>query len=236
MKKILTIAVASLAIAAVADSYSPQIGVTTLSLSKKNNIIPVQFTSLASSGDVTADALVCTNNIPQNSYLLAYADDKYSAWVLGDSGWTAADISNVDGVSVTGNAASSELSAGSAIWLSFPNASANRLVSVYGKVAASTNITIAAGKSNLICNPKGAAADLNFSTGFAFTNGDKITIVGTDEFSGYYVYSSTANGWKRVTSDGISADTVSSISIPVNCGCWYVSKATSEGTVGTIQW
>ena len=43
MKKILTIAVASLAIAAVADSYSPQIGVTKLSLSNKNNLLPVQF-------------------------------------------------------------------------------------------------------------------------------------------------------------------------------------------------
>ena len=231
MKKILTIAVASLAIAAVADSYSPQIGVTTLSLNKKNNILPVQFTSLTN-GNVTADALVCTNNIPLNSYLFVY-NDGYSAWQLQETGWVGLGISSdIGGISsATAGAANTELIAGSAIWLSFPDANATRLVSVYGKVAASTNITIVAGKANLICNPKGTDADLTFSSGFDTTKGDKITIVGTETYSGYYVYNGEA--WKKV--EGSEIKDAGKISIPAYCGCWYVSKATGD-TAGTIQW
>ena len=231
MKKILTIAVASLVIAAVADSYSPQIGVTTLSLSLKNNILPVQFTSLTN-GNVTADALVCTNNIPLNSYLFVY-NDGYSAWQLQETGWVGLGISSdIGGISsATAGAANTELIAGSAIWLSFPDAKATRLVSVYGKVAASTNITIVAGKSNLICNPKGTDATLVFSDGFTPTKGDKITVVGTETYSGYYVYNGTV--WKKVTVSGM--EDAGTISIPAYCGCWYVSKATGASP-GSIVW
>ena len=238
MKKILTIAVASLAVAAIADTFSPQIGVTTLELSQKNNIIPVQFTSLAGAGNVTADALVCTNNIPDGSYLYVFTDNSYKAWyLLAGTGWVAPDV--VTEGKVPGelgaeipSASGVTLNAGSAIWLSFPTA-ASHSVSVYGKVATSTNVTITAGKSNLICNPKSTSAELHFSSGFNYTIGDKITVVGsTDLFSGYFLY--TTAGWKKVTgSKMVSADV---ITIPGYCGCWYVSNAEGDSPVGEIQW
>ena len=230
MKKILTIAVASLAIAAVADSYSPQIGVTKLSLSNKNNILPVQFTSLTN-GNVTADALVCTNNIPEGSYLLAYIgnlDNPYSVWVLGSNGWVSTDVVSVDGVSVTAGAANTELAVGSAIWLSFSAKPASAInVSVYGKVTTSPSVSIAAGTTSLVCNPTSSAKVPTLSGLPAYK--DKVVVI-TDTNSGEYVYTGTK--WLHRDTSGKVTDSELP-EIPAHGGFWYISNG---GVSGTISW
>lgn len=243
MKKILTIAVASIAVSAIADSFSPDIGVTTLSLSLKNNIIPVQFESLVAGtadGKVTADALVCTNNIGVDSHLYVFQNNAYTAWTLTAAGWEAIDTSSLtDGISAGVPAAGETLSVGSAIWLSFPTVPESpKLVSVYGKVATATNSTIMAGtsdspKNSLVCNPTGATV-----TGSALAGkladmatkpvkGDKITYLGGATSGAYFTY--TGSVWKKVAGKTI---TEGLDNLPANGGFWYFSK----GGGGSISW
>lgn len=238
MKKLLSIAVASFAVAAVAAEFSPEIGVTTLSLSAKNNVIPVQYTSLASDGAVTADALVCTNNIPLNSHLYIYASDTYSAWTLTANGWEALDTSSTssDGITAGVPAEGQTLPTGSGIWLSLSSAPEQAvLVSVYGKVASGIKSTISAGTSaspvsSLVCNPKGSTVSAeDLTTKLSALNpvkGDKVQLI-QSTFSGYYIYNGSA--WKKVSgttiTDGLG-------DLGAYQGFWYVSK----GGTGTITW
>ena len=237
MKKVLSIAVASLAVAAVAADFSPDIGMTTLSLSAKNNVIPVQYTSLASDGAVTADALVCTNNIPLNSHLYIYAGNTYSAWTLAANGWQALDTSSTsDGITAGVPAEGQTLPTGSGIWLSLSSAPEQAvLVTVYGKVASGITSTISAGTSaspvsSLVCNPNestvSAAALTTKLSALNPVKGDKVQLI-QSTFSGYYIYNGSA--WKKVSgttiTDGLG-------DLGAYQGFWYVSK----GGTGTITW
>ena len=231
MKKILTIAVASLAIAAVADTYSPQIGVTTLDFTHKNNIIPVQFTSLAGSGNVAADALVCTNNIPLGSNLYIYQNNAYTAWTLGTDGWEARDIegSAADGIySKPGIPAGDQvLAVGSAIWLSL-NGSTSATVSFYGKVASSTNSTIEAGKCNLLANPTGGSVDIIAKIGNNASAGDVIRLVGSQE---QISRNKDATKWGKFNPMTGGVDEVTSLSVSSYQGFWYYSKGSANITI-----
>ena len=233
MKKILSVVLASLAIAAIADpSYSPQIGVTALSLTQKNNIIPVQFTSLTN-GNVTAAALVCTNNIPVNSHLYVYdANSGYSAWTLSASGWQALDTaSTADGISAGVPADGQTLVAGTAIWLSFP-AQQNATVGIYGKVTDSYSVEIAAGtkqspKNYLLANPTDSAISLStVLSGMTPKKGDTIRIIGDTDT---YTYNETATKWYKI-SPGESPAEANLPSLAAFTGFWYMSK----GGTGTI--
>ena len=245
MKKLLTIAIASIAVAAAAGTYSPSIGVTSISLSQKNNVIPVQFNSLATSGNVTAGELVCTNNIPLTSHLYVYdSANGYTAWELQESGWVGLNVASTkaDDITYSGNASNKVLSAGSAIWLSFPAAQDPAInVSFYGKVATSTNTTIAAGTesapvSTLVCNPTGAvisSADLKTKLAEFRAAKDKIIPLNA-EFGGYYSYSAKDSIWKKVTG-ATASETEELPNIPVNGGFWYV-RAKGNTTDGSIIW
>ena len=237
MKKLLTIAVASIAVAAAADSYSPSIGVTSISLSKKNNVIPVQFNSLATSGNVTAGELVCTNNIPLHSHLYVY-DNGYTAWELQETGWVGLNVvasTAADDITYSGNATAKSLSAGSAIWLSFPAATVLPItVAVYGKVAESASTEIAVGASNapkstLICNPTSSSVALaDKVSSLSLAKGDTIQPLGAT-FSGNYVYSGSS--WTKIE-EGKITQNATLPSLAQYTGCWFVSK----GGSGTITW
>lgn len=243
MKKILTIAVASIAVAAIADPFSPEIGVTTLSLTQKNNIIPVQFTSLADGGNVTADALVCTNNIPLTSHLFVYdANSGYTAWELSQNGWSGMDVSggsaSIEGITYSGGADEKTLLAGSAIWLSFPESrkptsGSPVLVSVYGKVTNSYSVEIASGatkqspKNYLLANPTDSAISLStVLNGMTPKKGDTIRIIGDTDT---YTYNETAKKWYKI-SPGESPAEATLPSLAAFTGFWYMSK----GGSGTI--
>lgn len=238
MKKILTIAVASIAVAAIADPFSPEIGVTTLSLTQKNNIVPVQFTSLGNGGPVSAGEIVCTNNIPLTSHLYVYdAESGYTVWELQQSGWVGLDVmadTTMDGLPIpSGDADSKTIAAGSAIWLSFPESSKPTsgspvLVSVYGKVATSTNVTIVAGKSNLLCNPTASAKSLDaVLSGKTLSNGDTIQLI-EETFSANYVYLSTASSWYKIEPGKAPAKVDSLPALGQYQGVWYKSNGSSN--------
>lgn len=240
MKKLLSIAVASLALAAVADSFSPNIGVTTLQLTRKNNVIPVQYTSLADNGAITADALVCTNNIEAGSHLYIFQGDSYTAWTLGSSGWEKIDVSSTkpDGISAAAPDANQTLATGSAIWLSFKDAPTSaKLVSIYGAVADGISSTIVAGTtekpvSSLVCNLTNSSV-----TSQALTeklaklnpeNGDKIQFLGESSYNGYYNYNGI--NWEKI--EGTEFKEGLDKGLGAYEGFWYVSV----GGAGTITW
>lgn len=242
MKKLLTIAVASIAVAAAADgSYSPSIGVTSISLSQKNNVIPVQFTSLKESGAVKVADLVCTNNIPLSSHLYVY-DGGYTAWELQATGWVpTATVSSTDGINAGAGASTKDLPAGSAIWLSFhetPDSAIN--VSFYGKVATSTNTTITAGTkepknpvSTLVCNPTGgdisgeALVEMLTSPKFSPVANDKIRFDNSTNGE-YYIFNGTT--WGKLNDNYQFVEGLPTLY--ANKGFWYVSL----GGAGNISW
>ena len=238
MKKLLTIAVASIAVAAAAEgTYSPSIGVTSISLSQKNNVIPVQFTSLKESGNVKAVDLVCTNNIPLASHLYVY-NNGYTAWELGASGWVPANtVSTSDGINYSPGAAEMSLSAGSAIWLSFPETPSPAInVSFYGQVAAATNTVITTGSikdpvSTLVCNPTGSeisgATLAEKLSALSPKQGDKIRLDDAS-FAGYYSYN--GSNWGLI--NGTFPIPTGLPALPANKGFWYVSC----GGGGEISW
>ena len=241
MKKLLTIAVASIAVAAAADNaYSPSIGVTSIGLSQKNNVIPVQFNSLATSGNVTAGELVCTNNIPPSSHLYVY-DDGWTAWELQASGWAPVTTVTADGITGGSGADTKYLPAGSAIWLSFPNTPDPAInVSFYGKVATSTNTTITAGTesaavSTLVCNPTGTTIiGTALTTKLSTIVEPKDKIIPLDAtFDGYYSYSNKDKVWKKVV--GATSTEADLPDVGANSGFWYVKeKGNTKG--GSIVW
>lgn len=231
MKKILTIAVASLAVAAIADTtFSPNIGVTTLSLSLKNNVIPVQFKSLETADDnVTAGALVCTNNIDVGSHLYVYQNGTYTAWTLTATGWAPLDVvTKADGITAGVPADGQTLSTGTAIWLSFPTKPGSaKLVSVYGRVATATATMITENASTLVCNMTGDSKSFGtLLTGVTPKTGDKIRFV-TDTYEGEFSYSEKNSAWKNFK----TGDTGLPALAPYQ-GFWYLSN----GGSGTITW
>ena len=248
MKKLLSIAVASVAVAALADPFSPAIGVTQITTSLKNTVIPVQFSSLTN-GNVTADSLVCTNGLPNGTclYIFDGTSQSYSAWVLGNTGWVGAKRAGVDGIDAAAAAEGQVLAAGSALWISLPEAEETTF-SLYGKVASVTNTTIVGGtkaepKYNLVCNPTGA--QMEYSTlidklsALNPVKGDTASpLIG--ECKGNFVYDGTA--WKFITNNEGSVVVLTMAEFyglfgedekfPARGAFWYVSK----GGAGTISW
>ena len=78
MKKLLSIAVASFAVEAMAAvttvPTSPTIGVTQIPLTYKDTIIAVPFLSLADGNNISVTNLVCTNGLSQGDILYVFED------------------------------------------------------------------------------------------------------------------------------------------------------------------
>lgn len=239
MKKIITITIASFALVAVA-AYSPTIGVTEISVASKTMIVPVKYTSLATTGAaVSAEALVSTYELPVGTQMYVFDDVSscYKAWVLSSKGgaWTGVDSASTSGIIQYGTPVGGEtLASGSAIWIVFPDTpDESQKIIVYGEVVASLTSTIAEGstaapKANLIANP--TSADHAFSLGFTPQNGDTVQPIG-NSFSGNYVYSDTNAKWVHVS--GTTVEYVDTLpALGGYQGAWYISK----GGKGTISW
>ncbi len=123
MKKLLSIAMASLAVAAFADppanTASPTIGVTAITVTQKNTIVAVPFKSLADGGNIAVTDLVATNNLSVGDWLYVFDGTSYSAWSLTAEGWVAtASASTSGGVTdAVANDAKKYVAAPGAIWL-----------------------------------------------------------------------------------------------------------------------
>lgn len=236
MKKILSIAVASLAVAAVAAAFSPNIGVTTLKITKKNTVIPVQYTSLDGSGPITANALVCTNNIPLGSHLVIYNNNSYTAWTLSGTGWEALDVATVSKISVGTPDQNQTLATGSAIWLCidlgdvlYDDLPSPIFVSLYGvKPATVTPTTVEADKATLVCNMTGENKAISqLLGGITPDTGDKIMLIPSGGVDDYYSYNAKLNKW------GYKLDRDRGLpELGPYQAFWY----TSAGGSGTISW
>ena len=77
MKKLLFLAVASFAMAAVAVDFSPTIGVTQVTTTNKNTIVAVPFNSLADGGNMSVTNLVCTNGLDNGTHIYVFKGGKY---------------------------------------------------------------------------------------------------------------------------------------------------------------
>ena len=69
MKKLLSVSLATLAFAAVAEYQPLTVGVTTITPTTQDTIIPVPYTTIGSSTDVSVHDLVKAANLPNNTML-----------------------------------------------------------------------------------------------------------------------------------------------------------------------
>ncbi|MBQ3806708.1 MAG: hypothetical protein II840_02005 [Kiritimatiellae bacterium] len=231
MKKLLTIAVATFAITAVNAYTAQQVGVTTISTTSQNTIIPVPFTSLTnSSTSVTAKDLVKTTGLAENTWLLYFDGAKYNAWKLNSSKvWEPGTYATIPGADVSPAANDLSVSAGGAMWIVLPSAGSVN-ITVYGSYVGQSSSTVTAGKTMLVANPKQTAA---VPSPVGSNKGDTITILdGTD--AGTYTYNGSAWGSyvKQGSGYGLpswTAKTFSSLSI--GAGFWYKSTGSSDVTI-----
>ena len=234
MKKILSIAVASLAFAAVANYAAPQIGVTTITATSKNTIIPVPFKALSDgTSAITATDLVKTNSLPDNTWLLSYNGTNYKSFRYSGGVWEAAIYASESGTMA--GLLTDTLTCGSAIWIILPTAQTyNTAITVYGAYTEGVTSTVEAGgtdaaKATLVANPLQSAATIGGS-GFTPVNGDQLIIPSTTAIYSYKTNKTGANGqWRK---DGAQANLPTSFAIGE--GFWYVRAANAAGM--TISW
>ena len=235
MKKLLSVAVALLAMVAVADPYSPTIGVTKITTSSVNAIIPVPYTSLAdATAEVSLSDLVRTTNLKSGTWLLAFDGTQYEGWTLQSDGgsWTSAQYASDDlaGTTIAAGASKKTLKAGGAFWIILPAAESTDIY-VYGSYSSSVTSTIPAGKTLLIANPKQAAATPSIS---GASNGDVITII-NGATTEVYSFNGTAWGSYVKQATGLPTWTAHTFSsMAQGTGFWYKSAA-ATGDV-TISW
>ena len=231
MKQLLTMAVAAFAITAVNAYTAQQVGVTTISTTSQNTIIPVPFSSLAdSSAAVSAKDLVKTTGLNEGTWLLYFDGAKYNAWRLSSSkSWEPGTYATpIPGATVSPAAGDLTVSAGGAMWIVLPDGQSSANITVYGGYIGQNTSTVAAGKTMLVANPLQDVATITTS---GANKGDKITFIenGTPTI---YTYNK-AGKWVTLSDDGEGEITPIEIStIPVGGGFWC--KASSSAI--TITW
>lgn len=224
MKKLVFVAVASLAIAAVA--YTPQqVGVTTFTPTTQNAIVPVAFKSLSDgTSAVSPKDLVKTANLDDNTWLIAVTNGAYSSWMLEDGEWTSAIYSTALVQGMTAGADETTLTAGSAIWIIFPDTP--KQVTIYGAPASGVTSAIAANAATLVGNPLQAEATISVTP----VAGDAIVIPTSNSSANRYVYRTSKS--KAVGEWRLDGATATLPSIGVGQGFWYIRN----GDATTLSW
>ena len=234
MKKLLSIAVATLAVAAVADYTPQQVGVTAVTTTLKSTVVSVPFTSLAG-GNISAKELVKTTNLAEGTCLYVFQDNAYTGWVLAGNQWGPVTVaSTVDGVSVGIPAGNQKLNAGDAIWLVRPGTdTGSKTFYIYGTPVAGLNsktipATSDAVVHNLVANPLQSNATISVDSVVA---GDEIIIPG-DGVPVRYNYKTRKDGtggtW-RCNGQAASLPTIA-----VGQGFWYIRAANSAAATITF--
>lgn len=238
MKKLLSIAVAVFAVAAIADSYSPTIGVTEISTTNKNTLVAVSFTSLDNNSSTTISVkdLVCTNGLEVGTWIYVHTGSAYAAWKLESSGWTPAMSSTTGGQVIDASAsdANQVVNYGKSFWVVLPAAPAvgtPKTFCIYGNATVVPTYPAISAGVNFVANPLQKDATLIVSSP---TKGDEIVIPqdGTSLRYSYTVPKANAPapynvaGWRR------NGEFVSTITIPAGQGFWYIG---ATGTVATLS-
>ena len=235
MKKLLSLSLASLAFAAVADIT---VGVTKVTATSDETIIPVPYTTIGSSTDVSVHDLVKAANLKDGTKLYYYNGSSYQVWVKQGSAWTTPDVSAtpaIAGTSVMQGSSEVSVAVGAALWVSmdFDEATAaQRDIFVYGSPAAAASWTIVAGKSNLLSNPTGseiAGTTLATKLDKFSQKGDKIYPISTESVSYVYWAKAKDGTWSQVNGTSVTKN-ADLPTLGAYQGLWYVSK-TSSGKV-----
>jgi len=245
MKKLLSVAICASAVAAFGTEVPVElgeVGVTAITSSTTNTIVAVSYTDLES-GNITASNLVKTANLTLGDYLYVYDGTVFKAFILAGSDpgvkyWqgvttvsTGAGISAV--VNPAASADSTTIPAGQGVWLvRGSNWDGNEFTFyIYGKPATETSVTVTAGTSMLVGNPKTSAASPTVTTAKNF---DQIIIPGnTAAGNVIWKYNSSKSLWYYFTSDNVRHSQSSAPEIAAGKGFWYVTGA---GASVTITW
>ena len=238
MKKLLSVSIAALAFAAVAE-YSPitvdveEIATTT---TQKNYIIPVPYSTIGSDADVSVHDLVKAANLPTGTKLYHYNGSSYQVWEVSGGTWIAPSVVTtpaIAGTSVTAGSSDVTIAVGSALWVVFEgDPASSQKIYVYGSPVTTKSSTVKLDQVNLLSNPTTSTVTgeaLEGKLSFA-TKGDRIRLIGSD-FSGEYV--KAESGWKQNTGTGYAVATLPSIASYQ--GFWYIPKAGQSGTA-EITW
>lgn len=226
MKKLLSIAIAALATAAVADVVTTgnQVGVTKITTTKQHTVVAVPYTKLADGTAIPVEQLVKAKNLPAGTQLHTYVGGQYSAFERDSdgTGWTAGTGNNEP---------PSTLAMGSAIWIVLPSApgeNQSQDIYIYGKFEASVPQTVSEG-ANLLANPLQTSATLSITP----VKGDIIQIPNDNGVTDQYMWTQ-----KKSETDGPSwhRNNVKEAppAIPAGAGFWYVRK--SGGGTADVSW
>lgn len=229
MKKLLSISVASLALAAMAAYTPTTVGVTKVTTSNKSTIVPVAYKSLSTGESIAVADLVKSANLPGDTMLYVYDGTKYYAYINGGGTWTGVTtVSTIDGVNTPeAGTTSLTLAAGSAVWIVLKDTpSSSQDIYVYGAYQTGVTSTAIAGKTTLIANPLQSTATVAIS---GVTKGDVIMIPKGDTTNPDIYTCMNVEGsvptWKK------SRVTVSLPDFDMGQGFWYVSKGASDATL-----
>ena len=238
MKKLLSVSIAALAFAAVADGYTPiTVGVEEIATTtdQQNYIIPVPYQTIGSTTDVSVHDLVKAANLPTGTKLYHYNGTSYQVWEVSGGTWIAPDVvptAKIAGTSVSKGSTEVTIAVGSALWVVFGTGypEANQKIYVYGSPVEIKTTTISAAGTYLLSNPTNAEiSGLATKLSEIAVKGDKILPIG-NSFSGYYAYN--GSDWKKVTGTTISDESLPTLG--AYAGFWYVKKAVGSKT--TITW
>jgi hypothetical protein len=242
MKKLLSVSIAALAFAAVADPdpvYSPiTVGVTEIATTttQTDYIIPVPYQTIGSNTAVSVHDLVKAANLPTGTKLYHYNGTSYQVWEVSGGTWTPPSVVTTPAIAGTSLAAGSSdvtIAVGSALWVVFGTGypEADQKIYVYGSPVATKTTTISeTGKTYLLSNPTDTTiSDLATKLGSIAGKGDKIFPIGGG-FSGYYAYNGST--WKKV--EGTKTTEASLPALGAYAGFWYVNKSAGSGT--SITW
>ena len=235
MKKLLSVSVASLAFASVAAYPPVSVGVTEITPTSVNTIVPAPYQSLADGEAIAVQDLVKAANLPDGTMLYYYNGSKFNAWIKGtesDAGkWIGSSITTKDGISVSPGSSTVKLAVGSALWVVLPKAPTTEKIYIYGKPSEITSTTVAAGSTALIGNPRAVNATPVVSNA---ANGDTITIVSGDS-PVVYTFNAKLSKWGAWTQSSNSSFPVfaewNNPAIASGSGFWYNSKGASQVTI-----
>lgn len=225
MKKLLSLSLASLAFAAVADIT---VGVTAIQTTSKNTIVAVPYSAIGTTDPIAPKDLVKAANLPEETMLYVFNGTSYYAWKNdGKGAWIVPDLvsTTVAGVDVSTPSGSVTLNKGSALWVVLPDANSySQTIYVYGNGASTaTTSTVSAGNC-LVANPLSTTASFTVTDA---TPGDIITIPNDSNAPTLYRYNGTK--W-RTFGPGIKP-VDATFSIATGHGFWY----SAQGNV-TIDW
>lgn len=236
MKKLLLIAIASLAVAAMAEGetqFSPVIGVTKITTTNKLTIISVPFASLDGGGPISVKDLVSGKGLDDNTWAYVFANNSYTAWnYTAKDGWVGAvQASDTLGVNTEAAQNNQTIASPGAIWIDLPSApvaGTPKDIYIIGNYDnPPTSQAIVAG-NNLVANP------LQGNATFAFTGtpakGD-VVIIQCDNLPERYTYTiprQGETGWYR---NNVKADLPP---VGAGLGFWLIKGATSGIT--QVNW